>query len=315
MSGEAPKLSILMPVFNDARFLDEAIRSVVEQSFCDLELVAVDDHSTDQSWDKLREWQERDSRIRAHRNGRNLGMTTNWNRCLELAAGDLVLKLDADDLLRPRTLEILVAPFEDPRTIGAGSRTVRVDVDLEPIDGQPADDEMMRAGISPYRDHDLETAQWLSLALEGVQLWHSCAFVVRREVLSALGGWDSRFGCASDTELLLRILRRDGRFGHRAHVGVWYRLTGDSVSAYYRANDLLRWETTVIALRSIARESSLDMRLRRRRADLWKIWQSRPATVDEDLPELRGAMADVSPPPLPDRVIALLAAAKRKVVR
>jgi hypothetical protein len=68
-----------------------------------------------------------------------------------------------------------------------------------------------------------------------------------------MGGWDESWGCASDTDLILRILERNEPVCHVPYVGVLYRHRPGSVSAQYRSNAWLRWESCLIHLGSIDR--------------------------------------------------------------
>lgn len=91
-----------MPTYNYARYLPEAIESVLEQDFQDYEVVIVDDCSQDESEAVIRRYAARDSRIRFHFNRPNLGMVANWNYCLSLARGEYVQFLFGDDKLADR---------------------------------------------------------------------------------------------------------------------------------------------------------------------------------------------------------------------
>jgi glycosyltransferase involved in cell wall biosynthesis len=298
-------VSVLLPAYNAARFVDQTIESVRAQTHADWEIVAVDDASSDDTLEILRAWAARDQRIRVFRNEANRGMTGNWNRCLSEARHELILKLDADDVLQPRALETLVAAMADD-VIMAGVRTLMCDAALQPFGALPADDAMIRAGIDPYRDHDLPTEQWYAIAAHGQQLWHSCATLFRRPLLG--GGWDERFGCASDTEVIMRMLERDGVVTHRAYVGVWYRIVPNSVSGVFLANDWLVWEGVVSNMLSLSRarrRRPLPRGLRLRYAYLWERWQK--ANRDKLPPGIREKLSDVTaplaPPPLVDRAL------------
>src|SRR5437764_6696360 len=171
-SASAPSgVSVLLPAYNVERFVDAALASVQAQTFSNWEVIAVDDGSTDRTHERLLEWSRRDARIRVYHNEGNQGMTGNWNCCLAHARREFVLKLDADDVLRPRTLEVLTAAVDRADIVGAGVRTLLCSVDLEPFDGLPADDAMMHAGIDPYQDHRLACRRWSEIAFLGHQLW------------------------------------------------------------------------------------------------------------------------------------------------
>ncbi len=93
------KISVLIPTFNCARFLPDAIDSVLAQEFVDYELIISDDHSNDGSADLLRHRATLDPRLRLHLQSSNLGMVAHWNWCLQQARGEYVKFVFADDAL------------------------------------------------------------------------------------------------------------------------------------------------------------------------------------------------------------------------
>jgi glycosyltransferase involved in cell wall biosynthesis len=104
----APSISILLPTYNYARFLPEAIESVLAQDWKDFELVISDDRSRDDSARIIAAYAARDPRIRFHLQPVNLGMVANWNWCLAQARGEYVKFLFGDDRLEsPRALRLL----------------------------------------------------------------------------------------------------------------------------------------------------------------------------------------------------------------
>jgi glycosyltransferase involved in cell wall biosynthesis len=113
--SDEPLVSILMPVFNAARFLGEAVESVQAQTYTNWELFVCDDGSVDGSRELALRYSERDPRrIRtlAHPDGRNLGVGATRNLGLRHASGDLIAMLDADDVWLPKKLEEQVALIE-----------------------------------------------------------------------------------------------------------------------------------------------------------------------------------------------------------
>ena len=111
-----PKISVCIPSYNCAPFLADAIDSVLAQSYSDFELLIIDDCSTDSSAEIIAGYAERDPRIVFLRNESNLGMVANWNRCIELARGEYIHYLFADDLFAsPECLDKMLRVIEsDP---------------------------------------------------------------------------------------------------------------------------------------------------------------------------------------------------------
>lgn len=113
-----PKITVCIPSYNCARFLPAAIDSVLGQTCTDLELIIVDDCSTDDSRAIIARYAAQDNRISAVFNEANRGMVPNWNFCLSLCRGEYVRFLFADDLLAtPDTLERMAGVLDDDRTV------------------------------------------------------------------------------------------------------------------------------------------------------------------------------------------------------
>ena len=100
-----PTLTIGVPVFNGARYLEAAVDSVLTQSFSDLELIISDNASTDETESIGRSLAARDARVTYRRNPENAGLSANFNLLVGLAQGRLFKWATADDLLRPGYLE------------------------------------------------------------------------------------------------------------------------------------------------------------------------------------------------------------------
>ncbi len=116
----AVKISVIMPVYNCERYLESALRSVLSQSVTDLELIAVDDHSTDASRDILRRYAEEDPRIRLILHEKNSGVAAARNCALDAAQGEYVAFCDADDLVPEGAYEALLKTIRE-QDIAIGS--------------------------------------------------------------------------------------------------------------------------------------------------------------------------------------------------
>ncbi|HEX3583298.1 MAG TPA: glycosyltransferase family 2 protein [Thermoanaerobaculia bacterium] len=113
----SPKVTVLVPVFDRERFVAEAIESVVGQEFGDLELLLVDDGSTDRTPQILREWAAREERIRIVTNESNEGIPRALNRGLDHARGEYIARLDSDDLMMPGRLAAQVEVLDRQRDV------------------------------------------------------------------------------------------------------------------------------------------------------------------------------------------------------
>lgn len=119
MESNAPRLSIVIPAYNVADFIEPAVASALDQSFRDLEVVVVDDGSTDDTPDRLRAMAEnrRDNRLKIIRQA-NGGLSAARNRGIVEAQGDYIGFLDGDDLWHPDKAAAQLALMEADRSIG-----------------------------------------------------------------------------------------------------------------------------------------------------------------------------------------------------
>lgn len=100
--SRAPRVTVLMPVYNGERFLREAVESILAQTFTDFELLIINDGSSDHSAEIVASC--RDPRIRLVHNERNIGLIATLNKGLALAEGEYVARMDCDDISRPERL-------------------------------------------------------------------------------------------------------------------------------------------------------------------------------------------------------------------
>jgi glycosyltransferase involved in cell wall biosynthesis len=111
-STRTPAVSIGLPVFNGERYLEETIRSILGQSYRDLELVVCDNASTDATAEICTRHAAADPRLRYHRQPRNLGAGPNYDDCFHRARGRYFKWAAHDDLLAPDYLKLAVAALE-----------------------------------------------------------------------------------------------------------------------------------------------------------------------------------------------------------
>jgi len=102
-----PFFSIVMPVYNGETYLPAAIKSVLEQTDWNWELIIVDDASFDRTPQILHDYAQKDPRIRTFRNHKNLNIAASLNRGIREARGTLIVRIDSDDFFTPSYLEVL----------------------------------------------------------------------------------------------------------------------------------------------------------------------------------------------------------------
>ena len=185
-----PTVSVLMPVYNAARYVAEAVESILGQTFADFELLIVDDGSTDRSRAILERYQARDERIRLTSRP-NTGYAVALNELLGLARGELVARMDADDVALPQRLARQVDYLRaHPDVVCVGTAVHFID----------EAGRFLRDG-HPGMDHEAIQER----ALAGDCPLNHPSVMMRRAALEAVGSYHPEFEPAEDLDLWLRL--------------------------------------------------------------------------------------------------------------
>jgi hypothetical protein len=182
-------VSVVMSVFNGERFLREAVESILDQSFHELEFIVVDDGSTDRSATILDYYQQADARVKVYHEVHR-GLIESLNRGCSLAGGKYIARMDADDVASKDRLMMQVDFMEAHPQIGVLGGAV------EWID---ATGKSLGIHMHPVEDREIKPA-----LLHRCVLWHPTV-VLRREAFVWAGGYRSIFVDAEDCDLWLRI--------------------------------------------------------------------------------------------------------------
>jgi GT2 family glycosyltransferase len=168
-----PLVSVLLPVYNDERFIELAVSSILSQIFEDFELIVIDDGSRDGSPGIVSKF--RDPRIRLIHNEHNLGLAPSLNRGIAASNGDYIARHDADDIALPHRLRTQIEFLRShPDCAMVGSRALLID------------DQGLEQGVSdcpPIADIDIK---WSLLV--GNPFFHS-SVMMRRDVVDKTGGY------------------------------------------------------------------------------------------------------------------------------
>jgi glycosyltransferase involved in cell wall biosynthesis len=211
--GRAP-VSVVMPVHNGGRDLDEALRSILDQSFEDFELIAVDDHSTDETPSRLKRAAEEDRRVRCLTSPGH-GFVAAVNAGIAAGAGDWVARMDADDRSHPDRLARQLAHLgRHPDIDVLGTSVLVIDAD-----GKAA---------GTIR-HPLEDVL-IKLSLRAATTFAHGTVIVRRAVLDAAGGYRSERFPVEDYDLWCRLAINGARFANLDEPLYDYRLSAGGVS-------------------------------------------------------------------------------------
>ncbi len=107
-----PTVSILIPVYNRDKYISECIDSAINQTYRDIEIIVIDNASTDKTWNICQNYEKLDSRVKAYRNNVNIGPLNNWIECVKNAKGKYCKILFSDDVLDVRCIEKMCEVFQ-----------------------------------------------------------------------------------------------------------------------------------------------------------------------------------------------------------
>jgi GT2 family glycosyltransferase len=191
-----PRISVVVPCYNYARYLPGAVGSALAQPDVDVDVVIVDDASTDASAEVAEELERGDDRVRLVRHARNAGHVETSNEALSLATGEFVVKLDADDVLAPGSLArstALMAAF--PQVVFAYGRPV------EFREEPPAVAAGAASSWTVWRGQE-----WIERRLRrGRNVIMQPEVTVRRSAVEATGGYRPELRWAEDYNWWMRL--------------------------------------------------------------------------------------------------------------
>lgn len=191
-----PKVSVIIPTYNRAWCLKEAIQSVLNQTFRDFELIIVDDGSTDPTRELLKPYQQ-NTHIRCFFEP-HTGACTARNKGMEKAQGSYIGFLDSDDVWLPDKLERQVAFMEQHQEI----TLVHGFVEMMDLEGNPLPKETARVHVL-YKKAQRQGEDYAGLTEIAVLL--TSAILIRKEGLRQVGYFDPDAGLREDLDLCLRI--------------------------------------------------------------------------------------------------------------
>ena len=217
-SQTTPVVSVLLPVYNTAQYLSDAVESILRQTFDRFELIAVDDGSEDDSAAVLDRYARVDGRIRVFRTP-HLGQCHTRNLSIREARGEFLAELDSDDIAMPRRLELQIDYLRrHPDCVVVGGQGEQIDPEGELI-----------GPISVRTDHD-EIEEELFQG-RGSAIIHSTATYRRADVVEA-GGYDKDLRDSEDLALFLKLAER-GRLANMPELMVVQRKHPRSASGIF----------------------------------------------------------------------------------
>jgi glycosyltransferase involved in cell wall biosynthesis len=207
----SPCVSVLIPCFNAEAFIAEALDSVLRQTWTQIEIIVVDDGSTDASPSILARYENRGVRVVRQE---NQGQCAAANRAFELSTGELIKFFDADDLLAPDMVEKQVISLRGRSDAIAMGEWARF------YGSNPAEATFETRAM--YRDAD--PADWLAAEWYGARCMMQCAlWLIPRPILEHSGLWDERLTLINDFEFFARVLLNASQIVYTPGARMFYR--------------------------------------------------------------------------------------------
>jgi len=186
-------VSVFIPAYNAEPFVQQAIESVLAQTYLNYELIVINDASTDGTPGVINQYQHH-PKVRIYHNSTNMGVARNWNRGVDLCNGDFIVRLDADDFYAPNYLAQVMAFFQkfpDIALVFTGANLLcsnnRVRQDL------------------PYKESWVRNrTEFLPDLLQLCRIWSPCA-CVKRSCYERLGGVIEDMNIHEDWEMWVRV--------------------------------------------------------------------------------------------------------------
>ncbi|NLZ60846.1 MAG: glycosyltransferase [Lentisphaerae bacterium] len=189
----APKVSVLMPTYNSAEYMQEAVKSILTQSYTNFEFLVVDDASADDSWEILQKMARQDRRLKIFRQRKNCGVARSRNFLFEhiSPASEFIAIMDSDDRSHPERLSRQVAFLQSrPDLYGVGSS---LDIINEAGD------------LTGHRCYECSAQKILSSSIAANPFAHP-SLLFRRSLLERVGQYDESFRSCEDYDFIMRVL-------------------------------------------------------------------------------------------------------------
>lgn len=264
MSGSPPRVSVIIPTYNQAALLDKALQSVICQTFSDWEAIVIDNHSDDGTRDVVEAF--RDDRIRYVAFSNKGIIAASRNLGIRMAAGSVIAFLDSDDLWYPSKLSVCMGSLEcGAEAVSHGLRVRRNGILEETLGPKSAMENVFEV-----------------LLYQGNSAIATSAVMIKKEVLDRLGVFseDPSFVTAEDYELWLRLAASHTRWEFLPNTLGEYTVHGKNASSSVRKQMLAEEQIVILYFRKKANPHLWERVAYRRRRMMVifragaRIWQS-----------------------------------------
>ena len=244
-------VSICIPVYNGKKYLEQCFDSILNQSFSDLEVVVVDDQSSDESFEIAKKYGIRDHRVRVFQNERNLGLVNNWNRCVEISHGEWIKFVFQDDLIELDCLEKMMNMATPERGLVICRRRIIFDNvshmikrTFYPYTGRLSIDTVFQGQF------DVSPEDFCNAVLDNLGynfIGEPTAVMIHRSIFDKVGRFNTEFIQLCDLEFFSRV---GCNFGLRyiPETLATFRIHPKAMSMINKDNQTLRMERDLLLL-------------------------------------------------------------------
>jgi glycosyltransferase involved in cell wall biosynthesis len=233
-----PDITVLMPVYNDEKFVRYSIESILNQTFQNYEFIIINDASTDGTLDILNEYKKQDHRIIVESNKDNLRVPRTLNKGLNLARGKYIARIDSDDISGKKRFEKQVLFLENNKGFGmVGSYAEVIDEEDKTIDFL----------------HEYSEPEFIFYTLSFWNCFVTSSVMFEKKLAIESGGFDPNFDRTEDYEMWYKISRLKKVYIIPEYLSK-YRKNKSGVTAKYSAEQLRNAENIPIMKTKISKE-------------------------------------------------------------
>ncbi len=209
-----PLISVIMPAYNAEKYIYQAIESILNQTFKNFEFIIIDDASTDNTWNIIKSYKNKDKRIIILRNKINSKLSVSLNKCILKARGIYIARMDADDWSYPYRLLCQYRYMEKNPDVGLSGGTMDI-----------CDKDLNMVGKRNYHLNDLSIRRRIFL----YSPFSHPLMIFRTKVLIESGLYNHMYNPAEDYELYFRM-GEISKFGNIPQSLIKYRVISNSMT-------------------------------------------------------------------------------------
>jgi glycosyltransferase involved in cell wall biosynthesis len=209
-------VSICIPLYNGEKYLEQCLNSAINQTYKNIEILLVDDVSSDNTLSIVNKYAANDKRIKLHRNNKNLGLVGNFNKCLELANGEWIKFLLQDDYLADNCIETMLAAISEHDMIAVCKRTFLLDEDADETKRNYYNKKVMtfeKWGVTSKEPVNIKPILISTMAVSNICLnfiGEPTSIMLKKDVLIDRGFFNPDIAQICDLEYFVRIASKLG---------------------------------------------------------------------------------------------------------